>query len=87
MFPSKLPYDDLLQQQRRELDFKKRQDLWKQIQTRWAAEVTDINAPVPGNAETLRLAWPYFQNFDSLVYWGNAITDSQTYYWYDKSKA
>ena len=69
----------------RELDLKKRQDLWKQIQVRWAAEITDFIGPIPGLSQTLRIAWPYFQNFDSLVFW-NTLVDTQNYYWYDKTK-
>lgn len=89
MFPGKLPYDDLFQTQRRELDVKKRQDTWKEIQKRWAAEVTDVIAPIPGLAQQLILSWPFFQNYNGQIPWTSLTAfpvEAMAQYWYDKTK-
>lgn len=88
ILPTKAPFDDLLQKQRRETDFEKRKALWKDIQKAWALETLDTIGPIPGLAINLRSGWPWLANHGAVLPYitHDGSAESWAYYWYDATK-
>jgi len=90
MFTKPIPgIQELVLQQRTELDNKKRLDLLTQLQKLMASEMPAI--PWPGAAGGYDVAWPYMGNVDAFIPKGGTTgqsnaTEIWTHYWYDESK-
>ncbi len=74
---------DLVVQQRRELDAKKRGDLVREIQQLAAADM--VNLPFIGHAPSFSLRWPWLRN-EGVFTSGGYSARPETRAWYDESK-
>ena len=88
MFPEVFPWyrkaQDLITQQRQELDEKKRLGILEELQKELAIQMPTV--PYPGAANGFSLAWPQLANFN--VFWTQSDEPSTVwpYHWNDESK-
>ena len=88
MFPEVFPWyrkaQDLITQQRQELDEKKRLGILEELQKELAIQMPTV--PYPGAANGFSLAWPQLANFN--VFWTQSDEPSTVWpnYWNNESK-
>ncbi len=74
---------ELVTQQRKELDAKKRSDIVKEVQRLTAVDMIDL--PHVGHAPMLTLRWPWLSNH-GVMNSGGYTARPETTYWFDQSK-
>ena len=85
VFPWYQKIQDLIGQQRRELDEKKRASQLEDLQKEMAMQMPAV--PWPGAANGFSLAWPWFGNYNTFTW--TALAQQQEVwpsYWFDASK-